>query len=81
MQIHITARDAVLPATLLENATAREVIGHLPLTLTLTNYAGTEKISQLPERLQTTNAPPGVKPQSGDITYYTPVGQPRHLLQ
>jgi hypothetical protein len=42
--------------------------------LTLEDYAGTEKISNLPKRLSTENAPSGSDPSVGDIAYYAPWG-------
>jgi hypothetical protein len=41
---------------------------------TLEDYASTEKISDLPKRLSTDDAPPGFDPSVGDITYYAPWG-------
>jgi hypothetical protein len=37
-------------------------------------YAGTEKISYLPQRLSTEDAPAGSNSSVGDITYYAPWG-------
>ena len=42
--------------------------------MTLTDYAGTEKISDLPRRLSTEGAPDGLEPAVGDVTYYAPWG-------
>jgi len=36
-----------------DNKTARDFVSQLPLTLTLEDYASTEKISDLPKRLST----------------------------
>lgn len=74
MKINITLADTVMTATLADNQTARDFISLLPLTLTLEDYAGTEKISRLPERLSTADAPSGSDPAVGDITYYAPWG-------
>ncbi len=46
----------------------------LPLSVTLTDYASTEKISDLPRRLATDGAPDGFDPSAGDIGYYAPWG-------
>ncbi|MDY7430576.1 cyclophilin-like fold protein [Bacillus sp. V26] len=46
----------------------------LPLMLTFEDYAGTEKISDLPKRLSTTDSPDGTDASFGDITYYAPWG-------
>jgi hypothetical protein len=39
----------------------------LPLELTLTDYAATEKISELPRKLSTKGAPRGIDPPVGDL--------------
>jgi hypothetical protein len=46
----------------------------LPLSLTLTDYASTEKVADLPKRLSTKGEPAGTSAQTGDITYYAPWG-------
>ena len=74
MRIHIIAGETVLRATLPDTPTARDFASLLPLTLTLTDYAGTEKVSDLPRRLATADASPGADPAPGDITYYAPWG-------
>jgi hypothetical protein len=74
MEIRLTVNDTVVTATLLDNETARDFMSLLPLTLTLEDYAGTEKISGLPKRLSTEGAPAGSDPSVGDITYYAPWG-------
>lgn len=74
MKIQLTVGDNVLQATLVDNPTSRDFVSLLPLTLTLRDYAGTEKVSDLPRRLSTDGAPPGFDPSIGDITYYAPWG-------
>ena len=74
MKIRITLEDAVITATLTDSQTTRDFVSLLPLTLTLEDYAGTEKISYLPQKLSTEDAPPGSDPAIGDITYYAPWG-------
>ena len=69
-----TIDGKVLEATLLDNPTARDFLSLLPITLTLEDYASTEKISYLPRKLSTAGAPAGVDPAEGDITYYAPWG-------
>ena len=73
-KIRLTVGDKVLTATLIDSKTSRDFISLLPLTLTLKDYAGTEKISDLPKRLSTEGAPSGIDPSVGDITYYAPWG-------
>jgi hypothetical protein len=74
MKIRITLKDAVITATLTDSQTTQDFVSLLPLTLTLEDYAGTEKISYLPQKLSTEDAPPGSDPAIGDITYYAPWG-------
>ena len=63
-----------MTATLNESKTAQDFASLLPLTLTLQDYNGTEKISDLSRRLSTQDAPAGVDPGVGDIAYYAPWG-------
>lgn len=74
MKIQLTINDTLLTATLNDSATARDFVSMLPLTLTLEDYAGTEKVSNLPRQLSTEAAPAGSDPSVGDITYYAPWG-------
>jgi hypothetical protein len=74
VKIRLKVGDAVATATLIDSATVRDFVSLLPLTLTLKDYAGTEKISDLPKRLSTEGAPSGSDPSLGDITYYSPWG-------
>jgi hypothetical protein len=63
-----------ITATLDDNASSRDFASLLPLALTLDDYNGTEKISDLPKKLSTRGAPEGVDPAAGDIAYYAPWG-------
>ena len=74
MEIRLRVDDAVVTATLIDSETTRDFVSLLPLTLTFEDYAGTEKISDLPRRLSTEGAPAGSDPSVGDITYYAPWG-------
>ncbi|MDZ8090841.1 MAG: cyclophilin-like fold protein [Nostoc sp. DedQUE05] len=74
MKINIKVKDKVVTATLIDSKTTEDFISLLPLTLTLEDYATTEKISDLPKRLSTEDAPPGSDPAVGDIAYYAPWG-------
>ena len=74
MNIHLTINGQVLSANLEDNAAARDFLGLLPLMLVLEDYASTEKIAQLPEKLSTTGTSAGITPSVGDITYYAPWG-------
>ena len=74
MQIRIKIGDRILTATLENSATARDFASLLPLSLSLKDYASTDKISDLPRRLSEEGAPAGIDPSTGDITYYSPWG-------
>ena len=74
MKIRLTVNGKVVSATLADNASARDFLALLPLSLTLKDYASTEKISDLPKKLTTQGAPAGIDPDVGDITYYAPWG-------
>jgi hypothetical protein len=74
MKIRLTVNGKTLHATLDDNATAKDFLSLLPMTLTLDDYASTEKISYLSRKLSTTDAPAGIDPAPGDITYYAPWG-------
>src|SRR5574337_1015936 len=65
MQIRIKAGERTLTARLDDSATARDFAALLPIELTLKDYASTEKIADLPRRLSTEGAPPGVDPAVG----------------
>ncbi|MCB9683420.1 MAG: hypothetical protein H6735_00100 [Alphaproteobacteria bacterium] len=74
MHIQLVIGDQKLPATLDNSAAARDFAAVLPLELTLTDYAHTEKVAQLPKKLDTTGAPSAYAAKVGDLTYYAPWG-------
>lgn len=74
MKIRMDVNGTRVTATLDDNETSRDFISLLPLTLTVEDYNGTEKISNLAKKLSTKGAPDGVDPSVGDIAYYAPWG-------
>lgn len=74
MKISIRIGDELLTGTLNDSKAARDFAALLPLTLTLTDYASTEKVCDLPKQLSREGAPAGFGPSIGDITYYAPWG-------
>jgi len=74
MKIRLIIDGRPVSATLLDNPTARDFFSLLPITLTLEDYAGTEKIAYLARKLTEQDAPAGLDPAVGDITYYAPWG-------
>lgn len=73
-QIHVIIGDEVLSATLDDTAPGRDFAAMLPLELTLSDYHSTEKIADLPRKLDITGAPSSYTPDTGDITLYAPWG-------
>jgi len=74
MKINIDVEGTTITATLDDSPAARDFASLLPLVLTLQDYNSTEKISDLPRKLSTQDAPAGIDPSPGDITYYAPWG-------
>lgn len=73
-QIRVIIGDTVLTGRLWDNATARDLITQLPLTLTFRDFNALEKISQLPRKLSMDGVPAGDDPFPRDIGYYAPSG-------
>jgi hypothetical protein len=74
LKIRIVVGTKSIAVTLDDNPTARDFVALLPLSLTLEDYAATEKIATLPRKLSTADAPPGTTPRVGDFSYYAPWG-------
>ncbi|WP_415975724.1 cyclophilin-like fold protein [Rhodococcus sp. 077-4] len=56
-----------------DTAATRDLVAMLPLTLTVDDHAGSEKIAYLPRALTHTGVP-GSDPDNGDFVYYAPWG-------
>ncbi|MCB9545283.1 MAG: hypothetical protein H6706_05240 [Myxococcales bacterium] len=63
-----------LTATLDDTAAGRDFARLLPLDLRLADHARTEKIADLPRRLDTEGAPDRYAASAGDLTWYAPWG-------
>lgn len=74
MRIRITLNGNTVTATLDDNATSRDLLSLLPMTVTLEDYGDTEKIATLSRKLSTAGAPPAIEPKARDVTYYAPWG-------
>ena len=72
--IRIIVGDTQLTARLDDNATARDLAGQLPLTLTFRDHNNVEKTAPLPRELSLDGAPEGHDPARGDIGYWAPDG-------
>lgn len=73
-QLRLTFEGGEAVVVLENNATTRDFLTMLPTTLTLEDYAGSEKISYLTQDLSTADAPANYDPQVGDVTLYQPWG-------
>lgn len=60
--------------TLDNNQAANDFLKRLPMETEFQDYAGTEKITYLSERLNISDVPNGMDPKIGDFTYYVPWG-------
>jgi hypothetical protein len=74
MDIRVAIGGTSLRGSLDDTAAGRDLASLLPLTLTLTDFASTEKISDLPRKLSTSGAPDGTAARAGDLAYYAPWG-------
>ena len=72
--IRVIIEDTVTTGRLWNNATARDLIAQLPLTLTFRDFNGVEKIAQLPRKLSMDGVPAGDDASPRDIGYYNPSG-------
>jgi hypothetical protein len=73
-RVQIIVGTEAFTATLDDTSFARDFAAMLPLNVVLRDYHATEKIADLPRRLDTTGAPARYAPEVGDITYYAPWG-------
>lgn len=74
MELKITIGGHIIKAKLNNSSAAKDFVSLLPATLVLEDYAGTEKISTLKERINTSGSPSGCDADAGEITYYAPWG-------
>lgn len=73
--LRMTFEDgASIAVTLEDNSASRSLIAQLPLTLTFSDYSGTEKIAYPPEALDVSDAPLSCDPDVGTLAYYAPWG-------
>ncbi len=74
MHVRLVIDGTELHGSLDDTAAGRDFASLLPLTLTISDFHATEKISDLPRKLNIKGAPAGSEPAAGDITYYAPWG-------
>ncbi|MDE6660450.1 MAG: leucine-rich repeat protein [Anaeroplasmataceae bacterium] len=76
-EIYLSFGNEIITAKLYDNATSRDLVSRLPLTLEFSDYNDTEKIAYLPSEslpLDTSDAPKSFTPDEGDMTIYAPWG-------
>ncbi len=73
-RVQVNIGEIALTGHLWDNATAEDLISLLPLTLTLADFNGSEKVARLPQKLSTEGVPPGDEPAVDDIAYWAPDG-------
>ncbi|MGM9645891.1 MAG: flavodoxin [Eubacteriales bacterium] len=76
-EVYMTFGNETITAQLYDNATARDLVSRLPLTLSFSDFNNTEKIAYLPNGssdLDTNDAPDTFTPAAGDMTVYIPWG-------
>ncbi|WP_394346665.1 cyclophilin-like fold protein [Streptomyces dangxiongensis] len=61
-------------AALNDSPAARDFAALLPLTLDLEDFHDTERVADLPRKLDTSGAPEPTAAKVGDIAYYAPWG-------
>jgi hypothetical protein len=71
-RIHVIVGNETLSAMLDDTPAGRDFAALLPLELSLGDYHATEKVADLPRKLDTTDAPASYTPEAGDITYTPP---------
>ena len=74
VRIKLTFNNEEVIVKMFDNPTSRDFLTLLPLTITLEDYARTEKIHYLSKELSTEEAPTGSDPSVGDFAYYSPWG-------
>ncbi|MFI9343976.1 cyclophilin-like fold protein [Streptomyces sp. NPDC052773] len=74
MDIRVTLDGRPVDATLNDSPPARDFADLLPLTLDLKDFHGTERVADLPRKLDASGAPEPVAAKVGDIAYYAPWG-------
>lgn len=76
-EVYMTFGNETITAQLYDNATARDLVSRLPLTLSFSDFNSTEKIAYMPSgssALNTSDAPETFTPAAGDMTVYIPWG-------
>lgn len=74
VRVKLTFNNKEVVVTMYDNPTSRDFLAQLPITVTLEDYVGKEKISILQKRLSADNVQSGIQPKKGDFAYFSPWG-------
>ncbi|MBT2722611.1 cyclophilin-like fold protein [Bacillus sp. ISL-46] len=74
VKVKLTFNNEEVMVNMYDNSASRDFLAQLPLTITLEDYVGKEKISVLQKRLLADNVQSGNQPKKGDFAYYSPWG-------
>ena len=73
-RVRLRFADGEIIVALVDNSAVRSLVAMLPVTLEFRDYAGIEKISDPPRKLDISDVPAGYDPSVGDLTLYAPWG-------
>ena len=73
IKLTVNGNEEIL-ANLEDNVASREFLEMLPLTLTFEDFNNTEKIANIPSKLNVDGLPSGYTPSIGELAYYAPWG-------
>ncbi|MFF9090967.1 cyclophilin-like fold protein [Streptomyces sp. NPDC014991] len=74
MNIRVRLDGRPVDAVINDSPAARDFAELLPLSLDLQDFHSTERVADLPRKLETSGAPEPVAAKVGDIAYYAPWG-------
>lgn len=74
MKISVTAAGNTTVFKLNDSGAAKSLYAQLPLSITVEDYAGKEKIFYPPKKLDTADTPQGAAHEAGTLAYYAPWG-------
>ncbi|GEM_PF-166751 len=74
IRVRLTFEGGEVIAVLTDGPTTQSLLAQLPVTVTVEDFAGAEKIAYLPQRLSREDAPDGYDPALGDVACYGPWG-------
>lgn len=74
VKVKLTFNNEEVMVNMYDNSASRDFLAQLPITVTLEDYVGKEKISILPKRLSEDNVKSENQPKKGDFAYYSPWG-------